>query len=228
MPTADTPGSKRSLVALKVTSTSSEKPPHDSRREQRLLSRAAGHEAVINVLDSFTLAPSTFVMVLPFLPYSLASLLEGGLVTSPARAASIMHDVLSGLAHLHSLGILHRDIKPSNILFASPTASAKLADFGIAWCADDPASEPLGEKITDVGTTCYRAPELLFGYRAYSEGLDMWAVGCVLAECLHPTHEVFFDPGDVGSELQLVASIFQKLGNPGLKQWPVHHPALPH
>jgi cyclin-dependent kinase len=221
MPTMSTPGSKRSLVALKVTSTSSEKPPHDSKREERLLARAAGHGAIIPVLDSFMLPPSTFVVVLPFLPHSLASLLDTGLVKSTERVASILHDVLSGLAHLHSLGIIHRDIKPSNILFSSPTSSAKLADFGIAWCADDRGSEAWDEKITDVGTTCYRAPELLFGYRAYSERLDMWATGCMLAECLHPEHEPLFDSGDIGSELQLIASIFQKLGNPSPNEWPV-------
>ncbi|KAA8914557.1 kinase-like domain-containing protein [Sphaerosporella brunnea] len=220
MPTVNTPGNKRSLVALKVTSTSSEKPPHDSKREERLLTRAGGHAGIIQVLDSFTLPPSTFVMVLPFLPYSLASLLEAGHVKSTKRVASIMYDILSGLAHLHSLGILHRDIKPSNVLFTAPSSSAKLADFGIAWSAEDQSSEAPHDKITDVGTTCYRAPELLFGHRGYNTGLDMWATGCVLTECLHPSHESFFDAGDVGSELQLVASIFQKLGNPSLKEWP--------
>jgi serine/threonine protein kinase len=137
------------------------------------------------------------------------------------RVSTIIYDVLSGLAHLHSLGILHRDIKPSNILFSAPTGKATIADFGIAWSANDPYSEPADEKITDVGTTCYRAPELLFGYRHYGKGLDMWAVGCMMAECLHPEHEAFFDAGDLGSELRLIASIFQKLGTPNAGIWPV-------
>lgn len=220
-PTLDTPGSKRNLIALKVTSTSSERPPHDSRREARFLQKADGHPRIISIIETFSLPPSTFVLALPFLPHTLASLLERRLVETPTRVAAIVFDMLSGLAHLHSLGILHRDIKPSNILFSAPTGSATIADLGIAWSAADPTSEPADEKISDVGTTCYRSPELLFGYRSYSQGLDMWATGCVLAECLHPQHKTFFDAGDLGSELRLISSIFQKLGTPNTTNWPV-------
>ncbi|KAF8253888.1 kinase-like protein [Wilcoxina mikolae CBS 423.85] len=219
-PTLSTPGCKRSLIALKVTNTSTTQPPHDSRREARLLHSAAGHSSIITVIESFSLPPSTFVLVLPFLPHNLATILERGLVETSLRVSAIFYDVLSGLAHLHSLGILHRDIKPSNILFSTPTGSATIADFGIAWSAKDPDSEPADEKITDVGTTCYRAPELLFGYRGYGKGLDIWAVGCMLAECLHPEHEAFFEAGDLGSELRLISSIFQKLGTPNAGNWP--------
>jgi len=219
MPTTATAGSRRSLVALKVTVTSSSQPPHNAKREARLLELARGHDNVIAVLETFTLPPSTFVMVLPFLPRTLSSLLSERLIT-PLHLPAIIHGILSGLAHLHSLGIVHRDIKPSNILFSSPSSVAKIADLGIAWHADDPDCEQADDKITDVGTTSYRAPELLFGYRSYGEGVDLWALGCVLAECLHPGHEQFFDAGDLGSELQLVASIFQKLGTPDTEIWP--------
>ena len=49
----------------------------------------------------------------------------------------------------------------------------------------DPASEPAEQKITDVGTTCYRPPELLFGHKAYDCSIDIWAAGCVVAETVH-------------------------------------------
>lgn len=187
----------------------------------RLLNVASGHKRIITLLESFTLPPSTVVLVFPYLPYTLDLLLEKDLLKTPGRVPSIIHDVLEGITYLHSLGILHRDIKPSNILFSSPTSSAIIADFGISWLADDRSSEPTDEKITDVGTTCYRAPELLFGFRGYGQGLDMWAVGCVLAECLDPKHKQFFEAGDLGSELRLIASIFMKLGTPKAESWPV-------
>ena len=75
-----------------------------------------------------------------------------------------------------------------------------------------------------MGTTHYRPIELLFGYKAYGTELDLWAAGCVVAECFsndlsadewHP----FFDAGDLGSELRLIASIFQKLGTPTDESW---------
>lgn len=112
---------------------------------------------------------------------------------------------------------------------------AFLADFGIAWSPDDQASEPFDQKITDVGTTCYRPPELLFGHKAYGPEIDLWAAGCVVAECVRgglggieePSVKVgeaewtLFDAGELGSELALVKSIFETLGTPGDETWPV-------
>lgn len=132
-----------------------------------------------------------------------------------------MSDVFTGLAHIHSLGIIHRDIKPSNILLNFPSLGAVIADFGISWHEKDPSSEPVSEKITDIGTTHYRAPELLFGYRSYGPEVDLWAAGCVLAETIDAGHRPLFESGDLGSELRLVADIFQKLGTPTLDSWPV-------
>lgn len=56
----------------------------------------------------------------------------------------------------------------------------------------------------------------------------MWAYGCTVAECFMTPREVteddaattFFDAGDIGSELRLVASIFGKLGTPSVETWP--------
>lgn len=150
---------------------------------------------------------------------------------STSQRVRILRDIASALKWVHERGVLHRDVKPSNILLsADPAAGAVLADFGIAWMQGDPGSERAEEKITDVGTTCYRPPELLFGWRAYGTGLDMWAFGCVVAECFMSgvgkgaeEEEVytFFDAGDLGSELRLVGSIFGKLGTPSVETWPV-------
>ena len=107
----------------------------------------------------------------------------------------------------------------------------RIADFGIAWHASDPASEPAGAKITDIGTTCYRAPELLFGCRSYAEGVDLWSAGCLVAEILmhdarlrggnkSKTMWTLFDAGELGSELALVKSIFDNLGTPNEERWP--------
>ena len=98
---------------------------------------------------------------------------------------------------------------------------AYLADFGIAWSTVDPESEAADAKITDVGTTCYRPPELLFGDRAYGTSLDMWAAGCVVAEMARNQHYQLFDAGPLGSELGLIKSIFTSLGTPNERIWPV-------
>uniref|UniRef100_A0A8C9F9M3 Protein kinase domain-containing protein n=1 Tax=Pavo cristatus TaxID=9049 RepID=A0A8C9F9M3_PAVCR len=61
----------------------------------------------------------------------------------------------------------------------------------------------------------YRSPELLFGARMYGVGVDMWAVGCILAELLL---RVPFLPGD--SDLDQLTRIFETLGTPTEEQWP--------
>ena len=103
---------------------------------------------------------------------------------------------------------------------------AYLTDFGIAWSPTDPQSEAADAKITDVGTTSYRPPELLFGWRKYDTSLDIWAAGCVVAEMVRPGHYPLFDAGPLGSELSLIKSIFTALGTPNEDVWPVS--CLPH
>ncbi|KAJ5798803.1 uncharacterized protein N7503_006308 [Penicillium pulvis] len=149
------------------------------------------------------------------------------LMTAPHDAhretRSILRDMFSGIAHIHKLGIIHRDIKPSNILMDSPNGPAYLADFGISWKEGDAGSEPSDSKITDVGTTCYRPPEILFGYRGYGTALDLWAAGCVVAESTVVGHRSLFDSGPLGSDLSLIHSIFQTLGTPDEISWPGVH-----
>ena len=62
----------------------------------------------------------------------------------------------------------------------------------------------------------YRCPELLYGSRLYGVGVDMWAVGCILAELLL---RVPFLPGD--SDLDQLSKIFETLGTPTEESWPV-------
>lgn len=65
-----------------------------------------------------------------------------------------------------------------------------------------------------VVTRWYRCPELLFGARNYSVGVDIWAVGCILAELLL---RVPFLPGE--SDLDQLTKIFQALGTPTEENW---------
>ncbi|GKT22971.1 hypothetical protein ADUPG1_012284, partial [Aduncisulcus paluster] len=91
---------------------------------------------------------------------------------------SDLHAVIRG-------DILHRDLKPSNILIDSD-CKINVGDFGMSRGisrGDSPISEPHCSVMTDhVATRWYRAPELLFGVRNYSTAVDIWAVGCLMAE----------------------------------------------
>jgi cyclin-dependent kinase len=206
------------VIALKVTTPSMMTAPHDSIREARLLT-ATKHPNIITLLNSFQ-QHDRFILVFPFMPYDLATLLKHNQIPHQTRKP-ILHALFSGLAHLHSLGIIHRDIKPSNILLPTLRGPAYIADFGTAWSSTDSASEPANTKHLEVGTTSYRPPELLFGKQDYGAKLDMWAAGCVAAQILGLGSRTLFDSGDLGSELALIKSIFETCGTPDVDIWPV-------
>jgi mitogen-activated protein kinase 15 len=84
---------------------------------------------------------------------------------------------------MHSADVLHRDLKPSNLLLNSE-CHVKVADFGLARsvASTEAENQPL---LTDyVATRWYRAPEILLGSTKYTKGVDMWSVGCIIAELL--------------------------------------------
>lgn len=84
-----------------------------------------------------------------------------------------------GLDDLHGHGIVHRDVKPSNVLF-TVTGQAILCDFGLARGGDWTRLTLDGQLL---GTPHYMAPELIEGREATSAS-DLYALGCVLYECL--------------------------------------------
>ncbi|KAF2203063.1 kinase-like protein [Delitschia confertaspora ATCC 74209] len=209
---------KSRIVALKLTTPAMMEPPHNSDCEARILKMAKSPH-VIPLLETFREAGTRFVLVFPFVPYDLAQLLKQQLL-SEHQTIKCLRDLFKALEFIHRHGIIHRDVKPSNILLKSLDGPAYLSDFGISWAANVPGIEPADSKITDVGTTCYRAPELLFGNKKYGCSLDLWAAGCTVAEAVVPGHPTLFEAGDLGSELALIQSIFKKLGTPDLTVWP--------
>ncbi|KAF5901165.1 serine/threonine-protein kinase MAK isoform X1 [Clarias magur] len=121
---------------------------------------------------------------------------------------NITFQILQGLSFIHKHGFFHRDIKPENLLCMGPEL-VKVADFGLA---REIRSQP---PYTDyVSTRWYRAPEVLLRSSVYSSPIDMWAVGCIMAE-LYTLRPLF--PGN--SEVDEIFKICQVLGTVKKTDW---------
>ncbi|KAL9981209.1 hypothetical protein ACROYT_G009882 [Oculina patagonica] len=125
---------------------------------------------------------------------------------------NIIYQILQGLAFIHKHGFFHRDMKPENLLCTGPEL-VKIADFGLA---RETRSRP---PYTDyVSTRWYRAPEVLLRSTNYSSPIDVWAVGCIMAE-LYTLRPLF--PGS--SEVDEIFKICAVLGTPSKEDWPEGH-----
>lgn len=98
------------------------------------------------------------------------------------EAIELASRVASALAVAHAAGIVHRDIKPSNIFLPSGALEqVQILDFGIARIIGRDRATQTGRVI---GTPGYMAPEQARGDRSVDARVDVFALGCVLFECL--------------------------------------------
>ncbi|XP_021358799.1 cyclin-dependent kinase-like 2 isoform X3 [Mizuhopecten yessoensis] len=171
-------------------------------REVRMLKQLR-HDHLVNLIEVFRRKKRLY-LVFEFVDHTVLDELEkcpNGLDENTVRR--ILWQVLKGIEFCHVHNIIHRDIKPENIL-VSKSGIVKLCDFGFARTLAQP-----GETYTDyVATRWYRAPELLVGDTKYGRAVDVWAIGCLLAEML--TGEPLF-PGE--SDIDQLYHIVKCFGN---------------
>ncbi|XP_050680880.1 serine/threonine-protein kinase MAK isoform X2 [Leptidea sinapis] len=122
---------------------------------------------------------------------------------------NILYQVLQGLAHMHRHGFFHRDLKPENLLCAGPEL-VKIADLGLA--RELRSRPPYTEYVS---TRWYRAPEVLLRDPRYGAPIDLWALGCIMAE-LYTRRPLL--PGH--SEIDQLHKMCTLLGPPPRDRWP--------
>ncbi|KAF7638919.1 Mitogen-activated protein kinase [Meloidogyne graminicola] len=154
-------------------------------REIKILSRFK-HENIINI-QAIIRAPSIEQMkdiyiVQCLMETDLYKLLKTQRLSND-HICYFLYQILRGLKYIHSANVLHRDLKPSNLLL-NTTCDLKICDFGLARVSD-PEHDHTGFLTEYVATRWYRAPEIMLNSKGYTKSIDIWSVGCILAEMLN-------------------------------------------
>uniref|UniRef100_A0A8D8W1A3 mitogen-activated protein kinase n=2 Tax=Cacopsylla melanoneura TaxID=428564 RepID=A0A8D8W1A3_9HEMI len=168
-------------VAIKKIARPFQSAVHAKRtyRELRML-KHMNHENVIRLLDVFHSNTclddfKNVYMVTDLMGADLNNILRTQKL-SDDHVQFLVYQILRGLKYIHSAGIIHRDLKPSNIA-VNEDCELKILDFGLA--------RPTENEMTGyVATRWYRAPEIMLNWMHYNQTVDIWSVGCIMAELI--------------------------------------------
>ncbi|KAJ3671581.1 hypothetical protein LUZ60_007660 [Juncus effusus] len=150
-------------------------------------------------------------LVFEYMEHDLAGLTSTpGVKFTEPQVKCFMQQLLQGLYHCHTHGVLHRDIKGSNLLIDN-NGNLKIGDFGLATFFDPSKMQQLTSRVV---TLWYRPPELLLGATEYGVAVDLWSTGCILGELLAGKPIM---PGR--TEVEQLHKIFKLCGSPSEDYW---------
>lgn len=169
------------LVALKRIRLESEDEgiPCTAIREIALL-KELKHPNIVNLKDVVH-TDKKLTLVFEFLDYDLKKYLDSYKPLPTQTIKLLMYQLLRGTAFCHQHNVLHRDLKPQNLLISVSEPELKLADFGLARAFGIPVRKYTHEVVT----LWYRPPDVLLGSHRYGTPVDMWSIGCIMAEMLN-------------------------------------------
>lgn len=139
---------------------------------------ASKTSCICQYVDSFVFRNHLCIVTEILGPSLFSCLRDRGYEGLPlTQVRSITHDLLTGLAYIHSNKIMHCDLKPENILFATTgTNSVRIIDFGSSCVAGKQTFNYLQSRF-------YRAPEVILQL-PYGTPIDMWSLGCIVCELI--------------------------------------------
>ncbi|MFH1755137.1 MAG: serine/threonine-protein kinase, partial [Candidatus Latescibacterota bacterium] len=138
------------------------------------------HENIVHVID-FGVEDESYQIVMEYVEgESLKQVIERWNPMPVDFALAVAYQVLLGLQHAHTKGIIHRDIKPGNILLTR-YGKIKITDFGLAKLTQSQTQETAADSI--LGTPLYMSPEQAFGESVDCRS-DLFSLGTMLYEML--------------------------------------------
>lgn len=176
-------------------------------REVKLL-RHLQHDNVIGLRDIMRPADCEIAdfgdiyLVYELMDTDLHQIIRSAQPLSDQHLQYFIYQVLRGLKYVHTANVLHRDLKPANLLLTA-SCELKICDFGLARTSSE--RNVMTEYVV---TRWYRAPELLLSCDHYSAAIDVWSVGCILAELLR--RKPLFPGKNYLDQLNLIVSTLGK------------------
>ncbi|KAJ2978616.1 hypothetical protein NQ176_g3717 [Zarea fungicola] len=180
-------------------------------REIKLLEHFRGHRNITCLYDMDIPRPNDYnetYLYEELMECDLAAIIRSGQPLTDAHFQSFIYQILCGLKYIHSANVLHRDLKPGNLL-VNADCELKICDFGLARGFSVDPEENAGYMTEYVATRWYRAPEIMLSFQSYTKAIDVWSVGCILAELLGG--RPFFKGRDYVDQLNQILHI---LGTP--------------
>jgi mitogen-activated protein kinase 1/3 len=156
-------------------------------REIKLLQHFCSYEGTVSIDDFLTNNTkdnfkSVFI-VLEYCETDLHNFLSYTAINFE-MVKNFSYQLVCALKVLHEANVIHRDLKPQNILISCTDNKyiLKLCDFGTVRPELTKIKDLRQTTLVDVTTVYYLAPEGLLNKECYSNSVDIWALGCILAE----------------------------------------------
>jgi serine/threonine protein kinase/tetratricopeptide (TPR) repeat protein len=173
-------------VALKVSKHADPESRTRFGREARVL-RALSHPGIVRYVSDGVSDSGEPWLAMEWLEGEDLGARLGRGPLSGVEAVSVTRGIAEALAHAHGHGLVHRDLKPSNVWLldgVASNASVKLLDFGVVRQTEPQASLLVTRRGQMLGTPGYMSPEQARGESSVDGRTDLYALGCVLFECL--------------------------------------------
>ncbi|KAL8909141.1 MAG: hypothetical protein Q9171_005177 [Xanthocarpia ochracea] len=204
-------------------------------REIKLLQHFRGHRNITCLYDMDIPRPDNFnetYLYEELMECDLAAIIRSGQPLTDAHFQSFIYQILCGLKYIHSANVLHRDLKPGNLL-VNADCELKICDFGLARGFSMDPEENAGYMTEYVATRWYRAPEIMLSFQSYTKAIDVWSVGCILAELLGG--RPFFKGRDYVDQLNQILhylgtpneETLSRIGSPRAQEYVRNLPLMP-
>ncbi|UJR11647.1 hypothetical protein I4U23_015828 [Adineta vaga] len=140
----------------------------------------------------------TLYLVFKYIDYGLDQVIRSNMVLTEDHIKHFIYLLLCILKFIHSAGIFHCRLAPRNFR-VNKYAAISISDFGNA-------SDPFDERSF---VSWWRAPESLFDGNFCDDKLDVWSIGCIVAELI--LRKPLFRGTDIVDQ---VNKIFEIIGTP--------------